>query len=173
MCVYLYTIQVAIIDMDYKLLHFYQPTVAELLFHIFSTDIDGTNNGSTISSNPNRICRCINGQPDCSDPPTPQEVSGHQTVRGSAGGRRRRDGGEGGRGGEGEGREGGKEEERWRGGREGGGEGEGREGGREGGGEGEGREGGRGGGEGDSVTITKNMFIIISWVDCHRCACVH
>ena len=68
-------VQVAIIDMDYKLLHFYQPTVAELLFHIFSTDIDGTNNGSTISSNPNRICRCINGQPDCSDPPTPQEVS--------------------------------------------------------------------------------------------------
>ena len=34
-----------------------------------------TNNESKMSSNPNRICKCINGQPDCSDPPSPYEVS--------------------------------------------------------------------------------------------------
>ena len=54
---------------------FHNPTVARFLFKIFPANIDDTNNGSTISSNPNRICGCVNGQPDCSDPPSPYEVT--------------------------------------------------------------------------------------------------
>ena len=50
-------------------------TVADLLFYLLNVKIDDTNNGSKISSIPNCICRCINGQPDCSDPPSPYEVS--------------------------------------------------------------------------------------------------
>ena len=52
----------------------YTATVADVLFYLFKISIDNTNNGSIVSSNPNRICRCINGQPDCSDPPSPYEV---------------------------------------------------------------------------------------------------
>ena len=52
----------------------YTATVADLLFYLLNVKIDD-NNGSKISSLPNRICRCINGQPDCSDPPSPYEVS--------------------------------------------------------------------------------------------------
>ena len=47
-------------------------TVGQVLFSSI-TEVN-TNNGSIISSNPNRICKCINGQPDCSDPPSPYEV---------------------------------------------------------------------------------------------------
>ena len=49
--------------------------IVQLLFegnNTFSDNLDGTNNGSAI---PNRICGCVNGQPDCSDPPSPYEVS--------------------------------------------------------------------------------------------------
>ena len=53
----------------------YTATVADLLFYLLNSKIDDTNNGSIISSLQNRICRCINGQPDCSDPPSPYEVS--------------------------------------------------------------------------------------------------
>ena len=49
--------------------------IGDLFNYLFNVSIDATNNGSTISSNPNRICRCINGQPDFSDPPSPYEVS--------------------------------------------------------------------------------------------------
>ena len=52
----------------------YIATVADVLFYLFKVSIDDTNNGSIVSSNPNRICMCINGQPDCSDPPSPYEV---------------------------------------------------------------------------------------------------
>ena len=41
----------------------YTATVADLLFYLLNVKIDDTNNGSKISSLPNRICRCINGQP--------------------------------------------------------------------------------------------------------------
>ena len=53
----------------------YSTTVADLLFYLFKIDIDDTNNGSKISSLPNHICRCINGQPDCSDPPSSYNVT--------------------------------------------------------------------------------------------------
>ena len=61
----------------------YYPTIGDLFKYVINVSIDDTNNGSTISSTPNRICRCINGQPDCSDPPSPYEVSVYpgQTIR--------------------------------------------------------------------------------------------
>ena len=49
--------------------------IGDLFNYLFNVSIDAKNNGSAISSNPNRICRCINGQPDFSDPPSPYEVS--------------------------------------------------------------------------------------------------
>ena len=48
-------------------------TVGHLLD--ITTSTDNSNSGSLFSSNPKRICRCINGQPDCSDPPSPHELS--------------------------------------------------------------------------------------------------
>ena len=53
----------------------YPTTVADLLFYFVILDIDDTNERPMISSNPNRICRCVNGQPDFSDPPSPHEVT--------------------------------------------------------------------------------------------------
>ena len=50
-------------------------TVEKLLFNVLKVNVHDNNNGSTISSNPNHICRCINGQPDFSDPPSPYEVT--------------------------------------------------------------------------------------------------
>ena len=47
-------------------------TVGDLFHYLFSVSINAQ---TTISSNPNRICGCVNGQPDCSDPPSPYEVS--------------------------------------------------------------------------------------------------
>ena len=43
--------------------------------YLFSVTINEFNAQPTISSNPNRICGCVNGQPDCSDPPSPYEVT--------------------------------------------------------------------------------------------------
>ena len=51
------------------------PTIGDLFHYLINVNIDDTNNGSSISSNPNRICGCINGQPDCSDPHSPFEES--------------------------------------------------------------------------------------------------
>ena len=50
-------------------------TVADLFQYLFSVSINESNAEPTISSNPNRICGCINDQPDCSDPPSPYEVN--------------------------------------------------------------------------------------------------
>ena len=50
-------------------------TVGDLFQYLFSASINESNAQPTISSNPNRICGCVNGQPDCSDPPSPYEVS--------------------------------------------------------------------------------------------------
>ena len=50
-------------------------TVADLFQYLFSVSINESNAQPTISSNPNRICGCINGQQDCSDTPSPYEVS--------------------------------------------------------------------------------------------------
>ena len=50
-------------------------TVADLFQYLFSVSINESNAQPTISSNPNRICGCINDQPDCSDTPSPYEVS--------------------------------------------------------------------------------------------------
>ena len=57
-------------------------TVADLFQYLFSVSINESNAQSTISSNPNRICGCINDQPDCSDTPSPYEVTAYpgQTV---------------------------------------------------------------------------------------------
>ena len=51
------------------------PTIGDLFHYLINVNIDDTNNGSSISSTPNRVCGCINGQPDCSDPHSPYEVS--------------------------------------------------------------------------------------------------
>ena len=53
----------------------YSPRIGDLLRYLINVNIDDTNNGSSISSNPNRICGCVNGQPDCSVPDSPYEVS--------------------------------------------------------------------------------------------------
>ena len=50
-------------------------TVADLFQYLFSVSINESNAQPTISSNPNRICGCINDQPDCSDTPSPYEVT--------------------------------------------------------------------------------------------------
>ena len=50
-------------------------TVADLFQYLFNVSINESNAEPTISSNPNRICGCVNGQPDCSDTPPPYEVS--------------------------------------------------------------------------------------------------
>ena len=50
-------------------------TVGDLFQILLSDSINDSNAQPTISSNPNRICRCNNGQPDCSDSPSPYEVS--------------------------------------------------------------------------------------------------
>ena len=51
-------------------------TVGDLFqYFIINVNINDSNAQPTISSNPNRICGCIKGQPDCSDPPSPYEVS--------------------------------------------------------------------------------------------------
>ena len=59
------------------------PTIGDLFHYLIHVNIDDTNNGSSISSTPNHVCGCINGQPDCSDPHSPYEVSVYpgQTVR--------------------------------------------------------------------------------------------
>ena len=44
------------------------PTIGDLFNYLINVNIDDTNSGSSISSTPNHVCRCINGQPDCSDP---------------------------------------------------------------------------------------------------------
>ena len=49
-------------------------TVGDLFQYLFNVSINDSNAQPTISSNPNRICGCINGQPDCSDTPSPYEV---------------------------------------------------------------------------------------------------
>ena len=59
----------------YHNVHTFDPTVEDLFHYVFNVLIDDTNAPPTISSNPNRICRCISGQPDFSDPPSPYEVS--------------------------------------------------------------------------------------------------
>ena len=41
------------------------PTIGDLFHYLINVNIDDTNNGSSISSTPNRVCGCINGQPDC------------------------------------------------------------------------------------------------------------
>ena len=51
------------------------PTIGDLFNYLININIDDTNSGSSISSTPNHVCRCINGQPDCSDPHSPYEVS--------------------------------------------------------------------------------------------------
>ena len=51
------------------------PTIGDLFNYLINVNIDDTNSGSSISSTPNHVCRCINGQPDCSDPHSPYEVS--------------------------------------------------------------------------------------------------
>ena len=58
-------------------------TVGDLFQYLFSVSINESNAQPTISSNPNRICGCINDQPDCSNTPSPFEVSVYpgQTVR--------------------------------------------------------------------------------------------
>ena len=50
-------------------------TVADMFQYLFSVSINESNAQPTISSKPNRICGCINGHPDCSDTPSPYEVS--------------------------------------------------------------------------------------------------
>ena len=50
-------------------------TVADLFQYLFSVSINDSNAQVTISSNPSRICGCINDQPDCSDSPSPYEVT--------------------------------------------------------------------------------------------------
>ena len=50
-------------------------TVGDLFQYLFSVSINESNAQPTISSNPNRICGCVNGQPDCSDSPSPYEVT--------------------------------------------------------------------------------------------------
>ena len=50
-------------------------TVGDLFQYLFSDSINESNAQPTISSNPNRICGCVNGQPDFSDPPSPYEVT--------------------------------------------------------------------------------------------------
>ena len=58
------------------------PTIGDLFHNLINVNIDDTNSGSIISSNPNRVCGCVNGQPDCSDTHSPFEVSAYpgQTV---------------------------------------------------------------------------------------------
>ena len=51
------------------------PTIGDLFHNLINVNIDDTNSGSIISSNPNRVCGCVNGQPDCSDTHSPFEVS--------------------------------------------------------------------------------------------------
>ena len=41
------------------------PTIGDLFHYLINVNIDDTNNGSSISSTPNHVCGCINGQPDC------------------------------------------------------------------------------------------------------------
>ena len=53
----------------------FNTTVADLFQYLFSVSINESNAQPTISSKPNRICGCINGQPDCSDTPPPYEVT--------------------------------------------------------------------------------------------------
>ena len=50
-------------------------TVGDLFQYLFNVSINDSNAQPTISSNPNRICGCVNGQPDCSDTPSPYEVT--------------------------------------------------------------------------------------------------
>ena len=50
-------------------------TVGDLFQYLFSDSINESNAQPTISSNPNRICGCVNGQPDFSDPLSPYEVT--------------------------------------------------------------------------------------------------
>ena len=50
-------------------------TVADLFQYLFSVSINESNAQPTISSNPARICGCINDQPDYSDTPSPYEVT--------------------------------------------------------------------------------------------------
>ena len=50
-------------------------TVGDMFQYLFSVSINDSNAQTTISSNPNRICGCVNGQPDCSDTPSPYEVT--------------------------------------------------------------------------------------------------
>ena len=50
-------------------------TVGDMFQYLFSVSINESNAQPTISSNPNRICGCVNDQPDCSDTPSPYEVS--------------------------------------------------------------------------------------------------
>ena len=57
------------------LLYVYYVTVGNLFQLIINVNIDDTNVWPTISSNPNRICRCINDQPDFTNTPSPYEVS--------------------------------------------------------------------------------------------------
>ena len=49
--------------------HYYEeeqyPMIGDLFHYLINVNIDDTNNGSSISSTPNRVCGCINGQPDC------------------------------------------------------------------------------------------------------------
>ena len=62
------------IDETISNIHFYQlyygvedqyPTIGDLFHYLINVNIDVANNGSNISSTPNRVCGCINGQPDC------------------------------------------------------------------------------------------------------------
>ena len=59
------------------------PTIGDLFHYLINVNIDDTNNGSIVSSTPNRVCGCINGQPDCSDPQSAYDVSVYpgQTVK--------------------------------------------------------------------------------------------
>ena len=50
-------------------------TVGDLFQYVFNVNINDSNAHPAISSNLNRVCRCVNGQPDCSDQPLPYEVT--------------------------------------------------------------------------------------------------
>ena len=61
--------------MFYSVNNTFTTTVADLFQYLFRVSINESNAQPTISSNPNRICGCINDLPDCSDPPSPYEVT--------------------------------------------------------------------------------------------------
>ena len=77
------------IDETISNIHFYElyygvedqyPTIGDLFHYLINVNIDDANNGSNISSTPNRVCGCINGQPDCKHSPYEVTVYPGQTV---------------------------------------------------------------------------------------------